>query len=140
MKIFLLLLAASLLSLNAWAANEPARQPGAAVPAQRAVAQGQAAPSPLIGTMVQELDREMPILSKANPPAYFISYILTSTDRSEVMGSNGALLSSEESRSRWLLRLNGPLRNWTRTCLSSMRPLSRRACSSVTFSSALPWF
>ena len=53
-------------------------------------------------TMGQELDREMPILSKATPPAYFISYILTSTDRSEVMGSNGALLSSEESRSRWL--------------------------------------
>jgi predicted Zn-dependent protease len=52
--------------------------------------------------MGQELDREMPILSKANPPAYFVSYILTSTDRSEVMGSNGALLSSQESRSRWL--------------------------------------
>ena len=52
--------------------------------------------------MTQELERELPILSKANPPAYFISYILSSTDRSEVMGSNGALLSSEESRSRWL--------------------------------------
>ena len=52
--------------------------------------------------MGQELDREMPILSKATPPAYFVSYILTSTDRSEVMGSNGALLSSEESHSRWL--------------------------------------
>jgi TldD protein len=52
--------------------------------------------------MGDELDREMPILSKANPPAYFISYILTSADRTEVMGSNGALLSSAESRSRWL--------------------------------------
>ena len=52
--------------------------------------------------MGQELDREMPILSKATPPAYFISYTLTSTDRAEVMGSNGALLSSEESLSRWL--------------------------------------
>jgi predicted Zn-dependent protease len=60
------------------------------------------APSPLIATMSQELDREMPILSKATPPAYFISYILTSSDRSEVMGSNGALLSSEDSHSRWL--------------------------------------
>ena len=40
--------------------------------------------------------------TKATPPAYFISYILTSSDRSEVMGSNGALLSSEESHSRWL--------------------------------------
>jgi TldD protein len=90
---------ASLLSMNTWAANKPARQPEPAPPAQQPA---QAAPSPLIVTMGQELDREMPILSKATPPAYFISYILTSTDRSEVMGSNGALLSSEESHSRWL--------------------------------------
>lgn len=55
-----------------------------------------------MATMTQELDRELPILAKASPPAYFISYTLTSTDRSEVMGSNGALLSSEDSHSRWL--------------------------------------
>src|SRR5579863_9319939 len=85
--------------MNAWAANKPARTPEPASPAQQPA---QAAPSPVIATMAQELDREMPILSKASPPAYFISYILTSTDRSEVMGSNGALLTSEESRSRWL--------------------------------------
>ena len=99
MKTFGLALLASLISLNTWAANKPARHPEPALPPQQAA---QAAPSPLIMTMGQELDREMPILSKATPPAYFISYILTSTDRSEVMGSNGALLSSEESRSRWL--------------------------------------
>ena len=99
MKTFGLALLASLLSLNTWAANKPARHPAPALPAQQPA---QAAPSPLIVTMGQELDREMPILSKATPPAYFISYILTSTDRSEVMGSNGALLSSEESHSRWL--------------------------------------
>jgi len=79
----------------------------AATPAGRTVAaaaeeQTQATPSPVIATMSQELDREMPILSKANPPAYFLSYILTSTDRTEVMGSNGALLSSEDSHTRWL--------------------------------------
>jgi TldD protein len=90
---------ASLLSMNATAANKPARHPEPALPAQQAA---QAAPSPLIVTMGQELDRELPILSKATPPVYFLSYILTSTDRSEVMGSNGALLSSEESHSRWL--------------------------------------
>lgn len=99
MKIFVLALLASLISVNTWAANKPARRPEPALPAQQAA---QAAPSPLIVTMGQELDRELPILSKANPPAYFVSYILTSTDRSEVMGSNGALLSSQESRSRWL--------------------------------------
>ena len=99
MKNLGLALLASLISLNAWAANKPARQTDTAPPAQKA---GQVAPSPVIVTMGQELDREMPILSKATPPAYFVSYILTSSDRSEVMGSNGALLSSEESHSRWL--------------------------------------
>ena len=102
MKIFVLALLASLISVNNWAANKPARRPEPALPAQQSAPPVQAAPSPLILTMGQELDREMPILSKANPPAYFVSYILTSTDRSEVMGSNGALLSSQESRSRWL--------------------------------------
>jgi len=52
--------------------------------------------------MSQELDREMPILSKASPAAYFIDYTLTSTQRTEVIGSNGALLSSGDSLSRWL--------------------------------------
>ena len=98
MKLSLALIA-SLLSINAFAANRPARTSEPVSPAQPPA---QASPSPLIVTMGQELDREMPILSKAAPPAYFVSYILTSTDRSEVMGSNGALLSSEESRSRWL--------------------------------------
>jgi TldD protein len=98
-KTFGLALLASLVSLNTWAANKPARRPEPTSPAQQPA---QAAPSPLIVTMGQELDRELPILSKATPPAYFVSYILTSTDRSEVMGSNGALLSSEESHSRWL--------------------------------------
>jgi hypothetical protein len=52
--------------------------------------------------MGQELDRELPILSKATPAAYFIGYTLVTTQRAEVTGSNGALLSSQESRSRWL--------------------------------------
>ena len=99
MKTFGLVFLASLLSLNLWAANKPAHRP---VPAPAEEKPAQASPSPLIGTMAQELDREMPILSKANPPAYFVSYILTSSDRTEVMGSNGALLSSEDSHTRWL--------------------------------------
>src|SRR5438270_7129553 len=87
------------LCMNALAANKPARHPAPVPPAQQPA---QATPAPLLVTMGQELDRELPILSKASPPAYFINYTVTSTQRAEVMGSNGALLSSQESRSRWL--------------------------------------
>jgi TldD protein len=96
-KTFAFVILAASLSFPVHAANKPVPRPAPA-----AQQPAQAAPSPLIVTMEQELDREMPILSKATPPAYFVSYILTSSDRSQVMGSNGALLSSEESRSRWL--------------------------------------
>ena len=97
MKTLSLATLVTFFSLNALAAGKPARSPAPA-PQQTA----QAAPSPVVVTMGQELDREMPILSKASPPAYFINYLLTSSERTQVMGSNGALLSSEESLSRWL--------------------------------------
>jgi predicted Zn-dependent protease len=72
-----------------------------ASPAQAAQA-GQAAPAPLLAAVQQELDREMAAIGKADPPAYFLSYTVTDNDRSEVTGSNGALLSSQQQRSRWL--------------------------------------
>jgi len=56
----------------------------------------------LIGAMQQELDRSSAALSKADPPAYFLGYTVTDSQRAEVQGSNGALLSSQEQRSRWL--------------------------------------
>jgi TldD protein len=98
-KKFVLATLVMFVSLNALAASKTARRPLPAPPAQQG---GQVAPSPALVAMGQELDRELPILTKASPAAYFIDYILTSTDRTEVMGSNGALLSSEDSRSRWL--------------------------------------
>ncbi len=98
MKTFALATLVTVFSLNAVAANKPAHRPAAPSPEQTA----QAAPAPVLVTMGQELDREMPILSKATPAAYFINYTVTSSERAQVMGSNGALLSSEESRSRWL--------------------------------------
>ena len=52
--------------------------------------------------MQQELDREMGVLGKADPPAYFLSYTVTDSNRAEVTGSNGALLSSQENHTRWL--------------------------------------
>jgi TldD protein len=62
----------------------------------------QVAPSPLLAEMTAELNRNMPILSKATPPAYFINYTLTQARRAQVMGSNGALLDSSENFQRWL--------------------------------------
>jgi TldD protein len=62
----------------------------------------QAAPSPLLATMQQELEREMAVLSRAEPPAYYMSYTITDSDRAEVVGSNGALLNSGQVHNRWL--------------------------------------
>jgi predicted Zn-dependent protease len=59
-------------------------------------------PSPLIAAMQAELDRSFKVLSMQEPPAYFIGYTVTDTQRAEVSGSNGALLSSSEARNRWL--------------------------------------
>ena len=98
MKIFAPVVLAFSIPLCASAANKPIARPSPVAAQQTA----QAKAAPVLVTMGEELDRELPILSKASPPAYFISYTLTSTDRSEVMGSNGALLSSEDSHSRWL--------------------------------------
>jgi TldD protein len=61
-----------------------------------------AKPSPLLPAMKTELDRSMKTLGAQDPAAYFIGYALTETQRATVSGSNGALLSSEEGRNRWL--------------------------------------
>ncbi len=74
----------------------------AAKPQASPTAPPQVAPSPLLATVQQELTREMGILGKADPPAYFMSYTVTDSSRAEVTGSNGALLSSQENHSRWL--------------------------------------
>ena len=62
----------------------------------------QAQPSPLLAAMSAELERSMPVLSKADPPAYYIDYTLTDSVRTNVSGSNGALLDSSETHMRWL--------------------------------------
>jgi TldD protein len=93
------LFAATLLAVALAASTQAMpRTPG---PGQSAPAP-QAAPSPMIAAMSAELDRSMPILSKATPPAYFLNYTLTQARRAEVMGSNGALLNSSENLERWL--------------------------------------
>ena len=61
------------------------------------------APTPAVLTAMQdELDRSMAAMSKGDPPDYFISYTVADRQYSEVSGSNGALLTSGETRARWL--------------------------------------
>jgi TldD protein len=58
--------------------------------------------SPLLAAMQTELERSVKALGALDPPAYYIGYTVTDTQRAEVSGSNGALLSSHENRNRWL--------------------------------------
>ena len=59
-------------------------------------------PCPAFTAMKAELDRSMKTLGTLDPPAYYIGYTLTDSQRATVSGSNGALLQSEENRNRWL--------------------------------------
>jgi TldD protein len=76
--------------------------PFAARVAQAGPPDGQAKRSPLIAALQAELDRSMKALSAQDPPAYYLGYTVTDTQRAEVSGSNGALLTSTEGRNRWL--------------------------------------
>src|SRR3984893_11055768 len=64
--------------------------------------EAQAKRSPLLAAMQTELERSVKTLGAQNPPAYYVGYTITDTQRAEVSGSNGALLSSSENRNRWL--------------------------------------
>ncbi len=92
--------AISLLPLVAPVHAYPRRMPPAK--SRPAAAQAQATPSPLLAAMSAELDRSLPVLSKADPPAYFLNYTLTDSVRANVSGSNGALLDSSENHIRYL--------------------------------------
>jgi TldD protein len=62
----------------------------------------QTATPAILTAMQDELNQTFPILSKADPPAYFISYTVDDRQAVQVSGSNGALLSSSQDRGRWL--------------------------------------
>jgi TldD protein len=62
----------------------------------------QAPTPPVLTAMQEELDRSMAAMSKAEPPAYYISYTVADRQYSEVSGSNGALLTSTDTNARWL--------------------------------------
>jgi TldD protein len=61
----------------------------------------QAQRSPLLAALQAELDRSLKTYSAQDPPAYYIGYTVTDTQRVDVSGSNGALLNSSEARARW---------------------------------------
>jgi TldD protein len=58
--------------------------------------------SPLLAALQAELDRSLKTLSAQDPPAYYLGYTVTDTQRTDVSGSNGALLNSGDARNRWL--------------------------------------
>ena len=62
----------------------------------------QAKRSPLLAALQAEMERSMKTLSTLDPPAYYMGYTVTETQRVDVSGSNGALLNSNEARNRWL--------------------------------------
>jgi TldD protein len=76
--------------------------PIAATLAQAAPPDVPAKKSPLLAALQAELNRSMQTFKAQDPPAYYIGYTITDTRRADVSGSNGALLSSNETRNRWL--------------------------------------
>jgi hypothetical protein len=50
----------------------------------------------------EELDRGFPLLRRAEPPAYFVSYSVEEEGEARVSASNGALIGSTERRARLL--------------------------------------
>jgi len=91
-----------LLGLLGLLAAVPCLAGSPAEPRQAGKAPKSGAKSVIIDAMEKELERSVTGLAKSDPPPYFISYSLTENQRAEVQGSNGALLSSEETRTRWL--------------------------------------
>jgi TldD protein len=76
--------------------------PATLPPAQAAPPDAQAKRSPILAALQAELERSMKTLGTLDPPAYYLGYTVTDSQRVNVSGSNGALLSSDEARNRWL--------------------------------------
>jgi TldD protein len=86
-----------------WPAVAVAAAASVCFAANRRPAQASGAPLPaVLQAMQDELQRSVGAYGQANPPAYFISYAVDDLHSAEVSGSNGALLTSDETRDRWL--------------------------------------
>jgi predicted Zn-dependent protease len=93
-RIYRRIFAATILLLGATLLALPLRSAGPPEAAPKA--------SRLFDAMKTELDRSLKTLGEQDPAAYFIGYTVTDSQRATVTGSNGALLSSDEARNRWL--------------------------------------
>jgi predicted Zn-dependent protease len=62
----------------------------------------QAKRSPLLAALQAELQRSMKTFGAQDPPAYYMGYTVTESQRTDVSGSNGALLNSGDAKNRWL--------------------------------------
>jgi predicted Zn-dependent protease len=58
--------------------------------------------SPVLAALQAELERSMKTLGGQDPPAYYMGFTVTESQRADVSGSNGALLNSGDSKNRWL--------------------------------------
>src|ERR1700719_4902905 len=58
--------------------------------------------SSVLAALQAEMERSFKALKAQDPPAYFLGFTVTDTQRADVSGSNGALLNSSEARNRWL--------------------------------------
>src|ERR1700733_2555884 len=56
----------------------------------------------ILSAMQAELDRSVTALTKSDPAAYFLAITVSDRQFASVTGSNGALLSSDQNRGRWL--------------------------------------
>ena len=71
-----------------------------APPALAAPPDAQAKRSPLLAALQAELERSMKALSAQDPPAYYMGYTVTETQRVDVSGSNGRLQPGQHPQSR----------------------------------------
>src|ERR1700681_197841 len=58
--------------------------------------------SPVLAALQAEMERSFKAMKAQDPPAYFLGYTVTDTQRADVSGSNGAVLTSNEGRHPWL--------------------------------------
>ncbi len=93
------LLAALMISCATWslAAGKAAAGRAEAGPVPQAPPK-----SAVMTAMELELDRSMKTLGAVDPKAYYVDYTINDHQRTEVQGSNGALLDSNEVRARYL--------------------------------------